>query len=190
MRLSPLTFFVASLVATPAVSDEFTGAIQDFYEREITAWANAQVLVDAVNAQNVQTAGYDMARIDALDKAWRAEVGLADTPTISPVIENVAADFLRQQVASSGGQITEIFVMDAQGLNVAASDVTSDFWQGDEAKHSETFGAGGNGFHISDIELDDSTQRYQGQVSFTLVDPVTGTPIGAVTVGIDAESLL
>ena len=80
--------------------------------------------------------------------------------------------------------------MDAQGLNVAASDMTSDYWQGDEAKHSETYGAGPDGFHISEIEFDDSTQRYQAQVSFTLIDPATGSAIGAVTVGVDAESLM
>ncbi len=38
--------------------------------------------------------------------------------------------------------MTEVFVMDARGLNVAASDVTSDYWQGDEEKFSETFPKG------------------------------------------------
>jgi hypothetical protein len=38
--------------------------------------------------------------------------------------------------------ITEMFVMDAKGLNVGQSDVTSDYWQGDEAKWQKTYGAG------------------------------------------------
>ena len=138
----------------------------------------------------VQTMTYDQARIDELDQAWRAEVGMSNAPTISPVITNAASDFLREQVAASGGQITEIFIMDAHGLNVAASDVTSDYWQGDEAKFSETHGVGPGAVHISDVELDESTQRYQGQISLTIVDPSTGEPIGAMTVGVDAESLM
>ena len=91
-------------------------------------------------------------------------------------------------MTDSGDAITEIFVTDARGLNVAASDLTSDYWQGDEEKHSETYAQGTGGFYISEVELDDSTQRYQAQVSFTLVDPATGQAIGAVTVGVDAES--
>ncbi len=190
MKIRALTVLVPLLMATPLAADEFQAAAQSYFESQISSWSNAQVLVDAVNAQNAQTAGYSQSDIDALDQAWRAEVGTSDTPTITPVLENVAANFLRDQVAGSGAAITEIFITDAQGLNVAASDMTSDFWQGDEAKHSETYGRGTDGFHISEVELDESTQRYQAQVSFTLVDPATGAAIGAVTVGVDAESLM
>jgi hypothetical protein len=181
---------VFALISMPVVADEFTSAIESFYESEISKWANNPAIIAAITAQNADTAAFDQARIDALDQAWRAEVGLADAPTISSVISNGASEFLRARVAQYGGQITEIFVMDSIGLNVAASDVTSDYWQGDEAKFSETFSVGADGFHVSDVELDESTQRYQGQVSFTLLDPGTGAPIGAMTVGIDAESLM
>lgn len=40
----------------------------------------------------------------------------------------------RDMVEASGRLCTEIFVMDARCLNVAMSDTTSDYWQGDEAK--------------------------------------------------------
>ena len=179
-----------SLFAAPALADEFTPAMQDYLDTSINSWAQSDILVAAINAQNEQTMTYDQARIDELDQAWRAEVGMSNAPTISPVITNAASDFLREQVAASGGQITEIFIMDAHGLNVAASDVTSDYWQGDEAKFSETHGVGPGAVHISDVELDESTQRYQGQISLTIVDPGTGEPIGAMTVGVDAESLM
>lgn len=179
-----------ALSAIPASADEFTSAIQAFYDSEISAWANDPALISAITAQNSETAEFDQAQIEALDQAWRAEVGLAETPTITPVLSSDTSELLRERVAQYGGQITEIFIMDAVGLNVAASAITSDYWQGDEAKFSETFGAGPSGFQVSDVELDDSTQRYQGQVSFTLVDPGTGTPVGAMTVGIDAESLM
>jgi len=85
--------------------------------------------------------------------------------------------------------ITEIILMDAVGLNVAVSHVTSDYWQGDEAKHQDTYGVGPDAVHFSEIELDESTQRYQGQISVTLVDPASGEAIGAVTIGVDAQAL-
>ncbi len=178
------------LIATPVAADEFTAAIEQFYRTNVATWANDPVLIAAVTAQNSETMSFNQTEIDALDSAWRAEIGQAETPTISPVLSGPAAEYLRERVAEADGRITQVFVMDAVGLNVAASDVTSDFWQGDEAKFTETFGNGPGGFHISDVELDDSTQRYQGQVSFTLVDPATGEPIGAITVGVDAEAIM
>jgi len=187
--ISFLSATVAALSA-PSYADEFTPALESFYQNHIAEMATNQAIIDAVNSQNTATAGYSLADIEALDKAWRAEVGTSNTPTISPVLDNTTSAMLREQVSEFGGQITEIFIMDAQGLNVAASSVTSDYWQGDEAKHSETYGVGPDALHISEIELDESTQRYQGQISFPVVDPSTGQPIGAITVGVDAQSLL
>ncbi len=80
--------------------------------------------------------------------------------------------------------------MDAHGLNVAASDVTSDFWQGDEEKFTETYGRGSGSVHFSEVEFDESTQRYQAQISLTIMDPTTNQPIGAMTIGIDPEALM
>ncbi len=144
-----------TLAAAPAMAQDFTAAIEDYYNSQISAWADASILIEAINAQNQSTGGYGQSQIDALDQAWRAEVGQTDTPTISPVLTSAASDFLREQVEASGGQITEVFIMDSNGLNVAASAVTSDYWQGDEAKFTETYAAGPGGFHVSEIELDD-----------------------------------
>ena len=80
--------------------------------------------------------------------------------------------------------------MDAQGLNVAASSVTSDYWQGDEAKHQETYGKGAGAVHFSAIEFDESSQMYQAQISISLSDPDSGAVIGAMTIGVDADSLM
>ena len=77
--------------------------------------------------------------------------------------------------------------MDAQGLNVAQSDVTSDYWQGDEAKWQETYNTGN--VHIGDVELDESTQTYQAQVSLPIFDPESNAVIGAATFGVNLELL-
>lgn len=176
--------------ATAAHANEFAPAMQDFLDANIRSWASSEQIVSAIHAQNASTSGYDQAMIDELDTRWRAEVGASSTPTITPVLTSNAADFLRQQVEAAGGRITEVFIMDAMGLNVAASAVTSDYWQGDEAKHAETYGRGADAFHFGDIEFDESTETYQGQISLTIVDPATGQVIGAMTVGVDAEALM
>ena len=187
----PFLLAVSALaIATPAVANDFLPSMQDFLETEVRAWAGSDILVQAIRDQNAANVGYDQARIDALDQAWRAEVGTSNAPTIEPVISHAASDFLREQVAKSGGRITEVFVMDNHGLNVAASGVTSDYWQGDESKFTETHGAGPNAVHFGEVEFDESSQSYQGQISLTIVDPESGEPIGAITIGVDAESLL
>lgn len=185
-----LTSMLVMGSTTMAQANDFAPAMQSYLDGEIRAWAMSAQLVEAINAQNAITSGYDQSMIDQLDTQWRAEVGTSATPTITPVLNGSAADFLRERVAASEGRITEVFIMDARGLNVAASAVTSDYWQGDEAKFSETYGRGADAIHFGDIEFDDSTETYQGQISITIVDPSTGQAIGAMTVGVDAEALM
>ncbi|MEL6167680.1 MAG: hypothetical protein AAFR35_03260 [Pseudomonadota bacterium] len=185
--LAFVTFVAAS--ATGAVANEFGPAMTSFYENSISSFTDAPELIEAIRAGNIVSAGYSQADIDGLDQTWRAEVGTGSSPTIERVLQNPASDYLRDIVANAGGAITEVFVMDARGLNVAASDVTSDYWQGDEAKFIETFPAGPGAVHFGEVEFDESTQTYQGQISVAVTDPGTNEVIGALTVGVNADAL-
>ncbi|ETA51046.2 hypothetical protein [Ponticoccus alexandrii] len=179
-----------ALMAPAAFAAEPTQAMQDYMQSHIRDWAQDPVIVNAIAAQNAVTSGYAQARIDEMDTLWRAEVGTGSSALVDGVLMNTASDFLRMQVQAAGGTITEVFVMDAQGLNVAASAATSDYWQGDEAKYQESYGKGPGGVHYSEIAFDESSQTYQAQVSMTIVDPASGAAIGAMTVGINAEELM
>lgn len=174
--------------ALPASAAELEGRLKTYAETEVAVWAKDPALVSAVLAANAAHAALTPEGIAGLDLAWRAEVGGSNTPTITPIVQSPASDFLRAQIEAAGGTITEAFVMDALGLNVAASGVTSDYWQGDEEKFTATYPAGPGALHLGAIELDESTQTYQAQVSMTLTDPATGLAIGAITVALDAES--
>lgn len=176
------------LAASLANAVEAPPAMRAFVESNVMSWAHSAQVIDAVTAQNQQTAGSSEAQILEWDAAWRAQVGQGDQPLISEVMGRSLSTFLGDQVEASGGRITEIFVMDALGLNVAASDVTSDYWQGDEAKYSESFGAGSGTIFVDAVEFDESSQSYQGQISVTLTDPATGEPIGAMTIGLNADA--
>lgn len=188
MKSTLLTAALTAMLAVPAIASDPSSAMSAYVRDSILTWTGDPAIVDAVIARNSETAGLSEAEIIDLDNAWRAEVGTESTPTIDSVLGNGASEFLREHVAASGGLITELFVMDARGLNVASSGVTSDYWQGDEAKFQETHGVGSDGFHVGEVEFDESAQTYQGQVSFTLNDPETGAAIGAVTVGLNAEA--
>ena len=88
-----------------------------------------------------------------------------------------------------GGQVLEIFVMDNRGLNVAQSDVTSDYWQGDEAKWKKTYSVGPDAVFVDEVELDESSQTFQAQISMSIKDPATNAVIGAITVGVNVDEL-
>ncbi|MEO1639761.1 MAG: hypothetical protein AAFU41_11005 [Pseudomonadota bacterium] len=190
--MKPLSLAIAASLslATFAQADTTKAAMQDYLQSSISAWAHDPVLVAAIIEQNAQTSGFDQAAIDQQDQLWRAFVGSDDATIIADVVNNPAADFLRNQVGQSGGAITEAFIVDAKGLNVAASEPTSDYWQGDEAKFTETYLMGPYAVHLGDVELDDSTQAVQGQVSMTIIDTETGEPIGALTVGLNVAALM
>ena len=179
-----------AVCATPLAANEFAPAMQGYFETELSVWVQDPMLVAAIEANNALTGGLSQAEIDALDQQWRAEVGSSNTPTITPVLEGEVAAHLREIVERSGHAVTEIILMDAQGLNVAVSAVTSDMWQGDEAKHQETYGVGAGAVHISDVEFDESTQTYQGQISVAISDPATGDVVGAITFGVNVDALM
>ncbi|ANT59303.1 hypothetical protein AYJ57_02355 [Salipiger sp. CCB-MM3] len=154
-------------------------ALQQAIAAQVTPLLTEPQILAALAEQNAATSGYDAAQIDALDARWRAEIGAAETPTISPVLENPVSQMLMAYAYSSHGLITEVFVMDGQGLNVAMSHITSDFWQGDEAKFLETVPRGAGALHVGDVEFDESSQHYLVQVSMTISDPDSGAPLGA-----------
>lgn len=188
-HLTATAMVVAATLGSQAMANEFEPALRDLAEQKIMAIASDPAIVAAIQARNTETGGMAEAAIIDLDKKWRAEVGGSDTPTISPVLEGDVAEMLRAIRDESEGLFTEIFVMDMVGLNVAASDTTSDYWQGDEAKWQQTYGAGAGAIHISEVELDESTQSYQSQISVAITDPATNAPIGAATFGVNIEFL-
>lgn len=181
------TLFAGSVVhADP----EIDAAARMFAEQSVYSWLSDPIVLTAIKAQNAKNAALTQSDIDALDKQWRAETSGSGGKMIEGVIQNELSQFLRQKKEAEAWLMTEIFVMDDKGLNVGQSDITSDYWQGDEAKWQKTYSAAPNAIFVDDVEKDESTQRFQTQISIAITDPSTGENIGAVTIGVDAENLL
>lgn len=176
----------SQLLADP----EIEAAARSYVENHAQSWLENPLIVRAINAQNGQHESLLQADIDAMDQQWRKESVSGSGPLVDKIMSNELSLYLQGVREESQGLITEVFIMDNKGLNVGQSDLTSDFWQGDEAKWQKTYQAGPDILFVDDVELDDSSQRYQTQVSYSISDPTTGQVIGAVTIGIDAEGLL
>ena len=174
--------------AGPAAANGYDAALRDLAEAQLRAIAADPAVVDAIRARNARP-DLSPAEIEALDADWRAQVGAAEAPLVAEIAAAPASARLAEARDASRGLLTEIFAMDRQGLNVAISDPTSDYWQGDEAKWRETFRVGPEAVHVSEVEFDESTQTYQAQVSLAVPDPESGAPIGAVTFGVNVEFL-
>ena len=187
--ISLTTAAAVSFFSTAVAANEYEAALKGLADEQIRVWAQDPAIVAAIKDQNKTTANLSQSDIDSMDKKWRAETKGGATPMIDEVLANDTSKFLKGVKEESQGTITEIFVMDQKGLNVGQSDVTSDFWQGDEGKWQKTYGAGPDGLLIDEVEFDDSSQTYQSQVSMTIVDPETNVAIGAVTVGVNVEML-
>lgn len=178
----------AALLTTPAFANDYTAQLTELAKAKLQEIAHSSDIKSAIMAQNSKTADYDQATIDSLDKKWRAEVDASSKPMIEGILANDTSAYLKKVQEDSEGLFTEIFAMDAKGLNVGQSTVTSDYWQGDEAKWQKTYSMGADSLHISEVEQDESTQTFQSQVSIPVLDDA-GKPIGAITFGVNVEAL-
>ena len=170
-----------------AQQPDFAPEVKAVAEGDLQTWITDPIILYAIREQNKAHAKIRAGKIRALDEAWIAEGGRG--PMIFDLLDRQASVIIRDRRELSGGVITEIILMDMHGLNVAISDPTSDYYQGDEAKYQDTYLKGPGAVHVGEIEFDDSTQKHQTQVSMTITDPENGQAIGAVTFGIDLTVL-
>ncbi|HSF95427.1 MAG TPA: type IV pili methyl-accepting chemotaxis transducer N-terminal domain-containing protein [Thermohalobaculum sp.] len=180
------------ILSTPGRDGAIRSLLAELAATELMKWVQDPALVAAVNAQNQRHANLTQDEVDALDKQWRAEEKAGGGPLISDLMSRGVSITLQEKQLATAGFINEIFAMDNKGLNVAQSAVTSDYWQGDEDKWQKSYGdgSGGGAVHIADVEFDDSTGVFQSQVSIPIKDLQTGKLIGAITFGVNVQTLL
>ncbi|GAB4236759.1 MAG: hypothetical protein Kow0032_22090 [Methyloligellaceae bacterium] len=163
------------------ISKEFVGELGKILKNEIV-----QLMV---KAQNARHAAISQDQIIALDKQWRAERKASDKPLISATLSNPLSVYLLRMQARAGGLYTEIFVMDDKGLNVGQSSITSDYWQGDEAKYKKTYLVGADAVFIDAPEWHKASKTWRAQVNMTIADTQSGKGIGAAVFEINLTEL-
>lgn len=189
-RTSKISLFGMMLFASAvSANTEIQQQVQELVKSQIMPWLDAPVIVDSVKAQNSKHASLSQSDIDKMDKQWRAETKESTRLIVNGLMKNDLSKHLQKLRDEGQGLYTEIFVMDNKGLNVGASDMTSDYWQGDEAKWKKTYLVGPQAVYVDEVEFDESSQTYQTQVSLSIMDPSDHSAIGAITVGINVEEL-
>lgn len=172
-------FFV--LISSAAV---FAGPapqkVVDLANSQLAQLGSDQMVVEAVSAANEE--GKTMKQIEAMDAQWKADKKAGKTaPYMAELMENDCAKQLKSMMTEHP-YITEIFVTDNQGANVAQTGGTGDYWQGDEAKFQKVFN---QGVLVSDVEAEDG--KNISQVSVPVLDG--DTHIGTMTIGVDIDQV-
>jgi hypothetical protein len=158
--------------------------VREYVEKNIRPWLAEPVVVDAIKAQNEDHAHITIAEINRLDVGF---IERTDKMLLESTRKNPLAAFLLEKKAAAGGLIFEIFIVDNKGLNVAQTDPTLDYMQGDEAKFQKTFLVGPEAVFIDAVAPDDGVNV--AQANMTIKEPKLNKAIGAVTIGIAIDRL-
>lgn len=155
--------------------------IQDVIKDKISGvvkMGSHSLIVKAVMEQNAKSLSLDT--IKKTDDEWKATKDL--TPFKISLQKTPVGNFLKRKMELNKSIYSEAFLTDNQGANVTAFPATSDYWQGDESKWTESFNNGDGKVYIGDVELDESSGSYATQVSV----PVNknGKTIGVLVIGI------
>lgn len=159
--------------------------------------ATAHDLFRSLEAQVPPTAAIEagpdttsLSEILNLDAQWQA---------LAPRQHSEMARFIASQEASIAmnrwqknhqSLVTEVMLTNSIGALVAMSGLSSDFWQGDEAKFEHHIRKDANSLYISPVYYDESTSRFQVVVSKPIIAEDRWIPLGVLVIGLDVEEAL
>ena len=182
---------VIGLPVTAAAQESTTPSIALINDRviqDIRTFLGNEVVSLSLKAANKRRSGISQEEILSLDAQWRKERDADGAqPLIATALGSPVSTYLLRVQSASGGLYSEIFVMDANGLNVGQSTVTSDYWQGDEAKVQKTFDVGAGVVFIDEAEYNSERGIWVAQVNLTLDS--AGEPVGSGTIEINLTEL-
>lgn len=120
-----------------------------------------------------------------IDKSWSSYP--IDHPVKKEMYETTVGKYLRTRVEFESSIFSEIFLTDNQGANITAWPITTDYWQGDEAKWRRSFNNGKGDTYIGKLEYDKSSATYAVQISVPVMD--NKKAIGVLIAGIKLSYL-
>ncbi|UOA31749.1 hypothetical protein DSM110093_01522 [Sulfitobacter sp. DSM 110093] len=165
-------------------ASEVPWALNDYIDRNLLTWVNDARIVDAIAEQNLRHL-----QMNSLAVAAVSAMGMASQTSLTQVsITKPVEAFLKQQVASSAGQIAGVTVLDAYGLTVVSSGTASVYFKGGQPKISNQFSPPSGAFMVEQVAFDDSTKAHQSRVSMPITEPSNGAIIGVITVELEAAA--
>lgn len=125
-----------------------------------------------------------------LDRQWQALAPYSPSELADQLLSLPISRQLAQWQVTAAGLVSEVFLMDDTGAIIGLSQLTSDYWQGDEAKFQNLVNQPPDRLEISPMYFDDSSKRFQITVSRAVNASANGNFIGAIAIGLDVEKAL
>ena len=165
----------------PEFFSEVVAALEKRIEVLRKEVAEDPVIIQAVRDANAAAGALSRSTILEQDRQWQAG-GMDDL--VKTLLTNACAKgLLAFQEAHDG--YAEIFVADAQGLVVGATNRTSDYYQADEDWWGQGYAEGRGKVFYGEIEYDESAMSEAIPVYLPVMDPQTGQAIGVMKAVVD-----
>jgi hypothetical protein len=174
-------FTRARMVEIIQQSTRLSARTRDFAIDQLVPFSFDKTLATLCTTQN--NIGTSAFRVQELDRDWINTPVSAPSPFQQRLLLNAASVLIRDYTREMGVAL-EVFAMANQGELVGLNKLTSDYWQGDEAKWKNSFNQCAGGLDVSDADFDGSTRSTLTQISFPVVDPGLEVVVGAVTWGV------
>ncbi len=164
------------------LNEEFD-LFKGFIKARLLPLCTNKVFAQEVAGQNAK--GVSLDEIKKIDEQWKnAEEELPIH--VEKMGNNCAKEIAK--IIKELPVLGETFVMDNQGANVGQNALTSDYWQGDEAKWKNSYKEAKGGIDLGTRQLDKSTNVVDQKVSLPIIDE-QGKVIGSVCFGVKVETL-
>ncbi len=172
-------------VVAPDFSEEVE-AVLDRRIRLVEGLAAQPVLVAAVRAANQEHQDMQEGEVLDLDRRWQA--GEGSDELAEPILTSECARTLKDFQEEHDG-FSEIFVTDAKGLVVAATNRTSDYWQADEAWWERAYNQGRGKSYYGAIDYDDSAFSESISLYVPIIDSDSAKAIGVLKAVCDITAI-
>ncbi len=180
---------VEYLLASPGANDMLDTPLRTYATRELMGWLDDPVIIDAIREHNLETDGMTHEELYAQNAQWEAELAAGSGPLLDKVLNNPASLILKDMKAASSEIVTEVFIMDLRGANVAESEPTTAYWHLEEERYQAVSSSRGDAIYVSDVHVEVGGDIYQAEVSLPINDPETGERIGVASFGVNVQSM-
>lgn len=131
-----------------------------------------------------------------IDSQWQALAPLAIPEMAASILALPGSKALHAWQQSHRGLVTEVMLVNDMGTLAAMSQLTSDYWQGDEPKfqkvidNRETTPGNDRPLYLSPIRYDKSAARFQVTASTPVLSASREPAIGVIVIGLSIEEAL
>jgi hypothetical protein len=169
------------------IAEYVAGSVDAYFFRSILDTAVlARVPAVRRTAEEGSARPFDREAALELDREWQRDGAAAAART--GLLESETSQFLAD-LRLHDSVFREVLLTDRYGRLVAASNITSDYFQADESWWYDAFAQGAGRVHVTDVRRDESVGVYAFEIAMPVPLP-TGEIVGVMKIVADSREML